>query len=112
MIMKTNIEEGKNKQNFNDQSNFGVRCIASCRKLLRQIENVKTGIVDEFRGRLEDHQHVLELAVNEAEALAWQAGFPQLLFPTLAVEKARAVETWHSRQESLRRRTSPMLIAA
>jgi hypothetical protein len=55
---------------------------------------------------------VLELAVNEAEALAWQTGFPQLLFPTLAVEKARAVATWHEHQQSLRRQDSPVAAAA
>jgi hypothetical protein len=92
--------------------NFSERCIASCRKLLAQIEDVKAQVVAEFRGRLEGHQHVLELALNEAEALAWQTDFPQLFFPALATEKAGAVAQWHSRQQSLRRRTSPMLLAA
>jgi hypothetical protein len=80
---------------------------------LAQIENVKTQVIAEFRDQLDGHQHVLELAVNEAEALAWQTEFPQLLFPTLATEKAYAVAGWHSRQQSLRRRAdSPALIAA
>jgi hypothetical protein len=110
MIMKTN--ENVSEFNVSAQPNFSDRCVASCRKLLAQLEDVKEQVVEEFRGRIEDHQHVLELAVNEAEALAWQTGFPQLFFPTLAVEKASAVTGWHQRQRFLRERTSPMLIAA
>ena len=63
----------------------------SCRKILAQLQNVKAQIVAEFRGQLGGHQRLLELAVNEAEALAWQTDFPELLFPTLAAEKASAV---------------------
>ena len=51
---------------------------------------------------------VLELALNEAEAIAWQTGFGHLLFPVLAWEKARAVAEWHTRQQSIRR-TEPIL---
>ena len=107
-----NTNENVNVNNVSVQPNFSHRCVASCRKLLTQLENVKEQIVEEFRGRIEDHQHVLELAVNEAEALAWQTGFPQLFFPTLALEKATAVTGWHQRQQSLRERNSRLLIAA
>jgi len=110
MIMKTN--ENVTENNVSVQPNFSDRCVASCRKLLAQLEDVKEQVVAEFRDRLEDHQYVLEIAVNEAEALAWQTGFPQLFFPTLATEKASAVTSWHLRQQSLRERTAPMLIAA
>lgn len=92
--------------------NFGGRCVASCRRLLAQIENVREQVVDEFRDRFEDHKHVLDLALNEAEALAWDSGFPQLFFPTLATEKASAITGWHLRQQSLRRRTAPLLAVA
>jgi hypothetical protein len=109
--MKTN-NENVTENKVSAQSNFSDRCVASCRKLLAQLEEVKEQVVAEFRDRLDDHQHVLELAVNEAEALAWQTGFPQLFFPTLATEKARAVTGWYLRQQSIRERTSPMLIAA
>lgn len=109
--MKTTKEAGQSQIN-SAQSNFSERCIESCKKLLAQIENVKAQVVAEFRDRLEEHQHLLELAVNEAEALAWQTEFPQLLFPTLATEKAYAVTGWHLRQQSLHRRTSPALMAA
>ncbi len=81
--------------------NFADRWMDSCRKFLAQIENVKEQVKDEFRDRVEEHQHLLDLAVNEAEALAWQTGFPQLFFPTLATEKARAVAGWHVQQRRL-----------
>lgn len=109
--MNKNIETGK-ELNSNAQSNFGGRCLESCRKLLAQIENVRAQVVAEFRDRLDDHQHVLDLALNEAEALAWETGFPQLLFPTLATEKASAVTGWHLRQQLLRERTSRLPLAA
>ena len=104
----TNIQD----EQLGTQKNFGVRCVASCRKILTQIEDVREQVSDEFRGQLEEHKHVLDLALNEAEALAWQSGFPQLLFPVLATEKATAVAGWHSRQQSLRSPIAPMLIAA
>ncbi|MBI4658566.1 MAG: hypothetical protein HY735_06905 [Verrucomicrobia bacterium] len=43
------------------------------------------------------------LALNEAEALAWQTPYPYLVFPLLALEKVRAIAAWHERQEALRR---------
>ena len=104
----TKIEDGKS----GSQMNFGVRCIASCRKLLAQIEDVREQVAYEFRDRLAEHKHVLDLALNEAEALAWESGYPQLFFPTLATEKASAVTGWHLRQQLLRQRTAPLLAAA
>lgn len=116
--MKTNAGEGKTEtlQNLHKltpdaQPSFGSRCVASCKKLLAQIEEVKAAVLSEFRGRLEEHDRMVELAVNEAEALAWETGFPQLLFPDLAIEKAHAVAGWHERQQALRHRSAPQLIA-
>jgi hypothetical protein len=109
--MKSNKETETNQLDANAQ-NFADRCVASCRKILAQLEAVKASVVSEFRDRLEDHQYVLDLAVNEAEALAWEAGVPELLFPTLATEKANAVARWYDRQQTLLRRTKPQLLAA
>jgi len=101
--MKTKIEDGKLTK-----MNFSERCMDCYRKVLAQIEDVREQVVAEFRDRLEEHKHVLDLALNEAEALAWETEFPQLLFPTLATEKARAVTGWHQRQQYLRQRTAPL----
>jgi hypothetical protein len=75
--------------------------LTSCWALLSQIEKTKAAILTEFGGMLQTHEHLLRLALNEAEALAWQSGVPQLVFPTLAREKAQAVAAWHARQQSL-----------
>jgi hypothetical protein len=105
--MNTKIEQ----RGQQSEKNFGVRCVASCRQLLAQLGNVREQVMAEFRGRVEEHQHILDLALNEAEALAWASGFPQLFFPTLATEKARAVTSWHLRQQSLRQRIAPLQVA-
>ena len=47
-------------------------------------------------------KRLLELAMNEAEALAWETGVPNLVFLTLAEEKLDALNAWLARQESLR----------
>lgn len=44
---------------------------------------------------------LFQLALNEAEALAWQTGFPELVFPTLAQEKARKVADWLKHQQCI-----------
>src|SRR5215471_8150018 len=75
-------------------------CLTTCRKLVAQIERTKEAIASEFREVLGIHEKVLRLALNEAEALAWETGYPNLVFPTLAEEKAQAAAAWHRRQES------------
>jgi hypothetical protein len=94
------------------QNGFAHVCLASCRKLLARLENAKANIIAQFSGSLQNDEHVLQLALNEAEALAWQTDFPQLVFPTLAMEKAEAVQAWHQRQKFFREHGSLMLAAA
>jgi hypothetical protein len=45
------------------------------------------------------HQKLLRLAVNEAEALAYETDYPHLVFPALAEEKAQQVAAWETRQQ-------------
>jgi hypothetical protein len=92
--------------------NFARVCLGACRRFLAQLSSIKAGILREFRTKVEEHDHLLELAVNEAEALAWESGFPQLLFPALAVEKAQKVAAWHARQKFFTQRTSVPVRAA
>lgn len=49
-------------------------------------------------------RRLIDLALNEAEALVWQTPFPQFLFPALAEEKAQAVTRWQNRQQAIRHR--------
>ena len=78
-------------------------CLNACRKLKAQIRNTKEIIIDEFQRTRGAHEHLVRLALNEAEALAWQSGFPQLVFPELALEKAEAVARWQARQGQMQR---------
>ena len=66
------------------------------------VAKAKLRLHEEFRSRVGEHLHVLRLALNEAEALAWQTEFPHLFFPALAVEKANAAVAWHHRQRKVR----------
>ncbi len=66
------------------------------------IQHAKEAMLFEYVNGAGEHGRLLRLALNEAEGLAWQTEFPQLVFPELAREKARAAVAWHERQLSLR----------
>jgi hypothetical protein len=80
---------------------FTARCVASCRKLLAHIQKAKAVIEAEFRDAFGVPEPMLHLALNEAEALAWQTEYPYLVFPALAMEKAQAVAKWQVRQRAI-----------
>lgn len=65
-----------------------------------QIEKTKDVLLSEYRVMVGEHERMLRLALNEAEALAWQTEYPHLVFPILAMEKAEAVSAWRKKQES------------
>jgi hypothetical protein len=67
-----------------------------------EIGAVRATIERDFSDLIEQQPRLLRLALNEAEALAWQSGFPELIFPILAQEKAVKVAIWHQRQQSVR----------
>ena len=107
--MKTNE---LNKMKSPTRPNFATACVASCRKLIAQIQKTKAAIVAEFREAFGASEQLLHLALNEAEALAWQTEYPYLVFPTLAMEKAQAVANWQRRQRSMRPEHSAHAFAA
>jgi hypothetical protein len=78
------------------------RRLRSCQKVLAQIWSVKDVLLTEWRDGLENHERMLRLALNEAEALAWQTSYPHLLFPALAVEKIQGVRAWVQHQHGVR----------
>lgn len=82
-------------------STLSVLCLMSCRKILAQIGKAKEAILAEARGTLDAHERMLQLALNEAEALAWHTGYPHLVFPALAAEKVHAVADWNRHQRSV-----------
>ena len=100
--MKTNLTE----KNENARPGFATVCLNSCRKLLDRIDKVKQAVLDEFHDTMDAHNQILRLAVNEAEALAWETDYPHLVFPALAHEKAEQVTSWEERQREIRRSQS------
>jgi hypothetical protein len=72
----------------------------------------RTGIEREFAESGSEQMRLMGLALNEAEALAWQSGFPHLVFPVLAWEKVEAVTRWRQRQEAIRQGGLPLAFAA
>ena len=72
-----------------------------CEQITAQLETAKKQVSAEFSERLAGHESVLRLALNEAEALAWETNYPHLVFTTLAMEKAQAAASWENRQQLL-----------
>src|SRR6185295_8792439 len=91
-----------NETNRNETSRFSAVCLASCRKLIEGVEKAKQAIAREFRDVLGASDHLIHLALNEAESLAWQTDYPHLVFPALATEKVQALANWQARQRSIR----------
>jgi len=87
-------------------------CLATCRKVLAQIDATKNAILAEFRNIAGGQERMLRQALNEAEALAWQTEYPHLVFPTLATEKAEAVVAWQAREQSIQRTPFMTVLAA
>jgi len=83
----------------------------SCQKLASKIQSTKVALLSEFRQRVDTNDRMLRLALNEAEAIALETGFPLLTFPTLAREKAEAVAAWQTRQQVLRHSSEQSLAA-
>ena len=64
-------------------------------------ETVQATIQREFGSLRKRQPQLLQLALNEAAALAWLTRFPELFFPTLAQEKVEAVASWDARQRAM-----------
>jgi hypothetical protein len=87
--------------NTNWKYNFGKACRGCCQKVLAQISHAKNAILAEAQDTLKVQEQLLRLALNEAEALAFQTLYPHLVFPTLAVEKIQGAARWSDRQRLL-----------
>jgi hypothetical protein len=99
-VMKTS-----NPETATDR-NLAEICLASCQKLVAQIKDAKDRILAEFHELFGTYDQSIRLALNEAEALAWQTPYPQLFFPDFAAEKVQAVMARLSHDRSIRR-TNP-----
>jgi hypothetical protein len=67
--------------------------------IIAQIQHLKRTLSETHRPRRGGPSRLLRLALNEAEALAWQTDYPHLLFPMLAEEKIAQIQLWESRQQ-------------
>ena len=76
--------------------------LRSCDPVERRLKQVRQAVADEFQEQVDVRSRLFNLALNEAEALAWQTGFPHLVFPVLAAEKAQAAVAWKKRQQTLK----------
>lgn len=82
-----------------NETYFGKACRNGCKRVLAQIRNAREAILAEARETIQAQEQLLRLAINEAEALAMQTLYPQLVFPDLAMEKVRGVAAWSRRQK-------------
>ena len=97
--MKAN-ERNNGPENSSQKKSFGKSCLNSCMEALARINNAKEALLAEARDTLKVQEKLLRLALNEAEALAWQTLYPQLVFPDLAAEKIQGAAKWSHRQRS------------
>lgn len=77
-----------------------------------RLSELRHGMEAAFRPLHLEHPQDVRLALNEAEAIAWQTGVPHLVFPALAEEKLESVTRWHRRQQALRERDPLLSFAA
>jgi hypothetical protein len=73
---------------------------------------VRRSLEQEFHEVRREQPALLRLALNEAEALAGETGYPQLLFPALAREKAEQTGAWLQRQRNVRRKSPSIAFGA
>jgi hypothetical protein len=91
-----------NKRDYcNENNTLAGAAVATCQKLVTVMEKMKDRMLQEFSARLAAHESVLRMALNEAEALAWETQYPHLVFATLAREKAQAAAAWENHQQRL-----------
>ena len=76
---------------------------ASWRDRFTRVTGAKNRICAEFRQSLGQHKDLLRRAIKEAEVLAWQTPYPHLVFPELATEKVRALQSAYARPRRMNR---------
>jgi len=74
----------------------------ACPQTLQHLRSLRQALYQEVLNKSAVPKKLLNLALAEAEALAWQTAYPHLLFPSLAAEKVDATVRWHARQSSIK----------
>jgi hypothetical protein len=102
--IRTNEDRGGGRLPWNEGA-------AACRNIRTQIAGAKEAIFAESGRAFPVPERLVRLALNEAEAMAWQTSYPHLVFPGLATEKVRTLADWNARQQSVRG-TGPTVVFA
>jgi hypothetical protein len=76
------------------------------------VATVRAMIERQYSSFAEQQIRLFRSALNEAEALAWETGFPHLVFPTLAMEKVRSLAEGYERRKCMPRGESLPAFAA
>jgi len=70
-----------------------------------QVRKHRDAVHWQFPTQTNQQRKLVDLALNEAEALAWQTPFPHLVYPVLAEEIAETLAKWREKQDAIRRNT-------
>jgi hypothetical protein len=76
------------------------------------LASVRADIERKYGPVKEQAPRIVHLTLNEAEAMAWESGFPHLVFPLLAEEKLSKAAAWVNRQRTVREDTHVLALAA
>jgi hypothetical protein len=66
-----------------------------------EVPHARRRIENDFAKLRRVEPRISRLVLNEAEAIAWQSGWPDLVFPALAEEKLLALSAWRRAQKAL-----------
>lgn len=95
------MNEANTKLSRTTGSTIKQACLGACSKIAAQVARAKDAILTESRQLLGAPERMVQLALNEAEAVAWQTEYPHLVFPALAMEKVQSIAAWNNRQASV-----------
>ena len=96
--MNMKLVEAQTTVTKNSLTSFCADC---ARKLAAQIQRTKQDLVAQFRKTFAGNERMLRLVLNEAEALAFLTEYPQLVFPSLALEKVEGAIAWQKHQQEV-----------
>lgn len=108
--MKTNPNPRRVQASFGRETRFGVCPRFDTHARQRAVERLKSRLLEPLLDTAESaplRRH-LELAANEAAAVAWTTSFPLLTFPVLFEEKSAEVYQYTARQEAVHEATEAM----
>ncbi len=113
MTMKTNPKPRRVRPAFGRETRFSVRPRFDSHARQRALEGLKARLLEPLLDTTDNRflGRQLELAANEAAAVAWTTSFPLLTFPLLFEEKSAGVYQYVARQEAVHEATQALVEA-